>query len=170
MADQRRTLHDQVEQTPEEDIDYLLGLISRFLHLPESSASQQIVFEPVPPGSKTADEMKEQRQQVLDRLRARRSEMITRAMGDTVTRLGIDLNKIGEGSMSWSGSAGKSEYFTCSWFEGPLFNRLSMFRVKERRVVTLERCHISKTQPELAYKVRILTPIADVGKELAVPI
>ena len=167
-------LHHQVEQIPEEDIDYLVDLISRFLHGTESPASQHIVFEPVPPKSNTADEMEEQRQQVqqmqqvLDRLRARQSKMIKRVIGDTVTRLGIDLNKIGEGSMSSSSSGSRLEYFTCSWFEGRLFNRLSMFPIKGQRVVTFERCHISNTQPELAYKVRVLTPIADVEKELVV--
>lgn len=170
MTDQRKALHDQVEQAREEDIDCLVGFISRFLRPLESPASQRIVFEPMPPGSKAAAEIEEQRQHALARLKARQSEMITRSIGDTVTRLGIDLNEIGEGPCSWSASGGKSANFTCSWFEGRVFNRLSMFHLKEQQVVTFERCHISETQPELIYKVRVLTPIADLEKELTVPI
>lgn len=44
-----------------------------------------------------------------------------------------------------------------------------MFHLKEQRVVTFERCHISEEQPELIYRVRVLTPNADVEKELTVP-
>ena len=170
VTDQRKALHDQVEQTLEEDIDCLVNFINRFLHPLESPESQRIVFEPVPPGSKAAAQIDEEWQQALARLGARQSEMITRFIGDTVTRLGIDLNKIGEDPCSWSASSGMSATFTCSWFEGRLFNRLSMFYLKEQQVVTLERCHISETQPELIYKVRLLTLIGDVEKELTVPI
>jgi len=170
MTDQRKALHYQVEQAREEDIDPLVDLINRFLHPLESPASQQIVFDPVPPGSKAAAEIEEQRQQALARHSARQAEMITRSIGDTVTRLGIDLNKIGEGRCSWSASRGKSGSFTCSWFEGVVFNRLSTFYLKEQQVVTFERCYISEAQPELIYKVRVLTPIADLEKELTVPI
>jgi len=170
MTDERKALHDQVEQTREEDIDDLVGLINRFLRPRESSPSPGIVFEPVPRGSKAAAEIEEQRQAAVARLRARQFEMITRSIGHAVTRLGIDLNKIGEGLRSWSRSGGESAAFTCSWFEERVFNRLSMFHLKELQVVTFERCRISETQPELIYKVRVLTPIADLEKELTVPI
>lgn len=166
----KERLHDQVEQAREEDIDCLAELMDRFLHPLESPASQRIVFEPVPPGSKAAAEIEEQRQHALARLRASQSEMITRYIGDTVTRLGIDLNKIGEVPCSWSASGGKSADFTCSWFVGRVFNRLSMFHLKEQQIVTFEQCHISETQPELIYKIRVLTPIADLEKELTLPI
>lgn len=96
--------------------------------------------------------------------------MITRYIGDTVTRLEIDLNRIGEGRGSWFASGGKSADFSCSWFEGRVFNRLGVFHLKQQQVVTFERCHISEPQPELIYTVRVLTPIADVEKELTVPI
>jgi hypothetical protein len=76
MTDQRKALHDQVEQAREEDIDHLIELINGFLHPLESPASQGIVFEPVSPGSKAAAEIEQQRQRVLARLRAERSEMI----------------------------------------------------------------------------------------------
>jgi hypothetical protein len=170
MTDQRKALHDQIEQTPEEDLDRLVGLISSFLHPQESPPSQGIVFEPVPAGSKRAAEVERQRQEALARHRARQSEMIARSIGDTLPRLGIDLNKIEEGLCGWSASGLKLANFTCTWFEGRVFNRLNMFHLKEQKVVTLERCHISETQPELVYKVRVLTPIADGGKELTVPI
>ena len=170
MTDQRKALHDQVEQTREEDIDYLIELIERFLHPSESTASQQIVFDPLPPGSKPAAEIEEQRQAARARSRARQLEMITRSIGDTVTRLGIDLNTIGKVSSSWSSSGGKSAECTFSWFVGRLFNRLSMFHVQEQQIVTFERCHVSERRPELIYRVRVLTPIADLEKELTVPI
>jgi uncharacterized protein YodC (DUF2158 family) len=96
--------------------------------------------------------------------------MITRSIGDTVTRLGIDVNKIGEGLCSWFASGGKSAHYTCTWLEGRVSNRLSSFHLKEQQVVTFERCHISERQPELIYKVRVLTPIADLEKELTVPL
>ena len=96
--------------------------------------------------------------------------MITRFIGDTMTRLGIDLEKIGEASYSSSTLRGKSVAFTSSWFVGRVFNRLSMFYLKEQQVVTFERCHISETEPKLIYKVRVLTSIADLEKELTVPI
>lgn len=96
--------------------------------------------------------------------------MITGSIGDALTRLGIDLNKIGEVGGSWSTSGGELANFTYTWFEGRVFNRLSMFRLKDRQVVTFERCHIAGTQPELMYKVRVLTPSADAEKELTVPI
>ena len=83
MTDQRKALHDQVEQAREEDIDFLVDLINRFLHPLESPASQSIVFDPVPPGSKAAAEIEEQRQHALSRFRARKSEMIARFIGDT---------------------------------------------------------------------------------------
>ena len=169
MTEQRQALHDQVEQTREEEIDRLVGLINRFLHPLASPAPPRIVFKPVPPGSKAAAEIEEQRQQALARLRAEQSEIITRYIGQTVTRLGIDLGKIWEGRCSWQ-SGGKPEYFTCSWFEGRVFNRVSTFHLKERQVVTFERCHLSENQPELIYKVRVLTPAGDVEKELTVPI
>jgi hypothetical protein len=170
MNNQRKALHDQVEQTREEDIDPLVGLIDRFLHPSESPASGRIVFEPVPPGSQAAAEIEEQRRQVLARHRAEKSEMIIRSFGDTVTRLGIDLNEIGEGPCGWSASGGKLAHASCSWFVGRVFNRLSMFYLKEQQVVTFERCHISETQPELIYKVRVLTPSDGLEKELTVPI
>jgi len=108
MTDQRKALHDQVEQVREEDIDYLLGLLDRFLHPSESPASQGIFFDPLPPGSKAAGEIEEQRQHVLAQLRARQSEMITRFIGDALPRLGIDLDKIGEVSCGSSTLRGKS--------------------------------------------------------------
>lgn len=170
MTDQRKELHDQVEQTREEDIEGLVDLINRFLHPPESPPSQRIVFEPVPPGSKAAPEIGEKRPHALARIRASRSEMMARSIGVTVTRLGIDLNSITEGFCSWSGSGDKSSEFTCSWFEGRVFKRLSMFHVNQQQVVTFERCHVSETRPELIHKVRVLTPTADLEKELTVPI
>jgi hypothetical protein len=170
VTDQRKALHDQVEQTLEEDIDCLVDFINRFLHPLESPESQRIVFEPVPPGSKAAAEIEEQRQQALAQLNVEQLDRISGLIGDTVIRLGIDLNKIGEGFRRSSSAGGMSPNFTCSWFEGRLFNRLSMFYLKEQQVVTFERCHISETQPELIYKVRVLTPIADIEKKLTVPI
>lgn len=170
MTDQRKALHDQVEQTREEDIGFLIDLINRFLHPSKSAASQRIVFDPIPPGSKSAAEIEEQRQHGLAGLSARQSELITRYIGDKVARLGIDLNKIGEAPGGWSASGGKSASFACSWFEGRVCNRLSTFHVKEQQVTTFERCHISETRPELIYRVRVLTPIADLEKELTVPI
>lgn len=170
MTDQRKALHHQVEETREEDIDFLVDLVDRFLHPLKSPASQRIVFDQIPPGSKAAAEIEEQRQHGLARLRARQSGMITRYIGDTVTRLGIDLNKIGEASGSWSAFGGKSAGFTCSWFEGRVSNRLTTFHLKEQQIVSFQRCHISETQPEMIYKVRVLTPIADLEKELTVPI
>jgi hypothetical protein len=130
-----------------------------------------MVFDPVPPGSITAAEIEEQRQQALAQLRASQSEMITRSIGRTaVTRLGIDPNKIGEDRCSWSSSGRKSANFSASWFEGRIFNRLGMFHLKEQQVVTFERSHISETGPELIYKVRVLTPIGDLEKELTISI
>src|SRR5689334_8422970 len=154
MTDQRKELHDQVQQTPEEDIEDLVGLINRFLHPSESPSSQRIVFEPVPPGTKAASEIEEKRRHALARIKASRSEMIARSIGATVTRLGIDLNDMTEGPCNWSGSGDKSLEFTRSWFEGRVFNRLSMFHINEQQVVTLERCHVSETRPELIHKVR----------------
>lgn len=171
MTGERKSLHDQVEQVREEDIDYLAHLINRFLHPSESPVSQGIVFDPVPPGSIIAAEIEEQRQQALAQLRESQSEMITRSIGRTaLTRLGIDPNKIGEDRCSWSSSGGKSANFSASWFEGRIFNRLGMFHLKEQQVVTFERSHISETEPELIYKVRVLTPMGDLEKELTVSI
>jgi hypothetical protein len=171
MTDQRKSLHDQVERVREEDIDYLADLITRFLHPAESPESQGIVFDPVPPGSITGAEIEEQRQQALAQLRASQSEMITRSIGRTaITRLGIDPSKIGEGRCSWSSSGGKSANFTASWFEGRIFNRLGTFHLKEPQVVTFERAHISERERELIYKVRVLTRIGDLEKEVTVSI
>jgi hypothetical protein len=171
MTDERKALHDQAEQVREEDIDCLADLINRFLHPLESPASQRIVFDPLPPGSITPADIEEQRQQAMARLRARQSEMITRSIGNTaMTRLGIDPNKIGGDRCSSSSSGGKSANFTASWFEGRVFNRLGMFHLKEQQVVTVELCLISEAQPELIYKVRVLTPNIDVEKELTVRI
>jgi hypothetical protein len=94
-----------------------------------------------------------------------------------MTRLGIDLDKIGEGCsgcFTFGGEAGtsvgKPAEFTRSWSEGRVFNRLSMFRLMGQQVVSFERCHISETQPELIYKIRVLTPVAEVEKQITVPI
>jgi len=87
-----------------------------------------------------------------------------------VTRLAIDLNTIGEDYCSSSTSDGKSEYFTCRWFDGRLFDRLSTFHLKQQQVVTFERCQVSETRPELFYNVRVLTPSDDLQKELTVPV
>lgn len=170
MTNQRKALHDQVEQTLEEDIDRLADFINRFLHPSESPESEGIVFDLMPPGFEGAAEIEQQRQDMLAQLRARQAEMITHYIGDTVTCLGIDLNKIGEASYGSSASRGKTTNLTCRWLEGRVSNRLSMFHLKEQRVVTFERCHISATAPELIYKVRVLTPIADLEKELTVAI
>ena len=165
MTDRRKALHDQVEQTREEDLDYLIDLVNRFLHPSDSPAPQRIVFEPIPPGSRAAAEIEGQRQQALAGIKARQLEMITLSLGETVTRLGINLNRIGGAIRSSSASSGKSANFTCSWLEARVSNRLSMFYLKEQQVVTFERCHISETQPELIYKVRVLTPTADLEEE-----
>jgi len=170
MIDERKALHAEVEQVREEDIDCLVDLINRFLHPLESPASAGIVFNPVPPGSEAAAEIEKQRQHALAQLRARKSEMITRSIGDTMTRLGIDLDKIGEASYSSSTVHGRLVAFASSWFVVRVLNRLSTFYLKEQQVVTFERCHMSETKPELIYKVRVLTPVADVEKELTVPI
>jgi hypothetical protein len=170
MTDQRKALHDQVEQTREEDIDRLVGFINRFLHPLESPESEGIVFDLMPPGFEAAAEIEQQRQDELAQLKARQAEMITRFIGDTVTRLRIDLNNIGQASCGWSASRGKTTDFTCRWFEGRVCNCLSMFLLKEQQIVTFERCHISETKPELIYHVRLLTPIADLEKELTVAI
>lgn len=69
----------------------------------------------------------------------------------------------------WSASGGKSAHFTYSWFEGRVFNRLSVFRLREQQVATFERCHVLESQPDLIYKVRVLTPTADLEKEFTVP-
>jgi hypothetical protein len=159
-----------VEQTLEKDIDRLVGFINRFLHASESADSEVIVFDRMPPGFEAAAEIEQQRQDALAQLRARQAELITRFIGDTVTRLRIDLNNIAEASCGWSASRGKTTDFTCRWFEGRVSNRLSMFRLKEKQVVTFERCHISETEPELIYKIRVLTPIADLEKELTLAI
>ena len=60
--DERKNLHDQVEQVRVEDIDYLADLINRFLHPSESPVSEGITFDPIPPESITAAELEEQRQ------------------------------------------------------------------------------------------------------------
>lgn len=96
--------------------------------------------------------------------------MITRHIGDAVARLGIDLNKIAEAPCSWSALGGKSAGFMCSWLEGRVFNRLSMSQLKGQQLVTFERCHLLETQSEVIYKVRLVTPLADLEKELTVPI
>jgi len=170
MTDRREELHDQVDKIREGDIERLIDLINRFLHQSESGASQGMVFEPLPPGSKEGAEIEQQRQHALAQLRASRSEMIARSLGAAVTRLGLDLNNITEGSYSWSSSGDKTLGLTCSWFEGRVYLRLGMFHVNEQQVVTFERCHVSETRPELTYKVRVLTLTADAEKELTVPI
>lgn len=170
MTDQRKELHNQVEQSREEDIGVLVGFIKRFLHPSESPSSQQMVSEPVPPGSNAAHEIEERRQQALARIRVSRSEMIARSLGATVTRLEIELNDITEGACSWSDSSDKPSEFTCSWFDGRAFNRLSMFHVDEQQVVTFEQSHVSEARSELIHNVRVLTPTADSKKELVVPI
>jgi len=170
MVDERKALHDQVEQVREDDIDRLIDLINRFLNPSESPASRGIVFDPVPSGSKAAAKTEKQRQHALSQLRARQSEMISQSIGDTMTRLGIDLDNICEASSSSSTVHGNLAAFASSWFVGRVFNRLSTFYLKEQQVVTFERCHISETKPELIYKVRVLTPIADLEKEITVPI
>jgi hypothetical protein len=113
--------------------------------------------------------MERQRQQILDGLRASESDKIRSAIGHEVSRLGIDLNQIGQGASSWSGSRDQSEEFTRSWREGRVFNRLSMFHIKEQKIVMLERCYFTETQPDLIYKVRVLTPLAEAEKDLTVP-
>lgn len=171
MTDERKSLHDQVEQIREENIDYLADLINRFLHPSESPVSQGIFFDPMPPGFITAAEMEEQRQQARAQLRASQAEIITRSIGrSAVTRLGIDPNKIGGDRCSWSSSGGKSANFSASWLEDRIFNRLGMFHLNEQQVVTFERSHIPETEPELIYKVRVLTPTGDLEKELSVSI
>ena len=165
MTDERKALHDQVEQVREEDIDHLVDFINRFLNPSEwSGTSAGIVFHPVPPGSKAAAEIEKQRPHAQSQFRAKQSEMIARSIGDAVTRLGIDLDNIAEASYGSSTLRGKLVDFSSSWFVGRVFNRLSMFYLKEQQVVTFERCHISETQSELIYKVRVLTPIADLRK------
>ncbi|MFL6451116.1 MAG: hypothetical protein ACJ746_26070 [Bryobacteraceae bacterium] len=171
MIDERKVLHDQVEQVREDDIDRLEDLINRFLHPSlESSESAGIVFEPVPPESEMAAKIEKQRQRYLSRDRVRQRQMIRQSIGDTVTRLAIDLNDIDQVTYSSSTAYRKLEAFSSSWFVGRVFNRLSTFYLKDQQVVTFERCHISETEPELIYKVRVLTSIADSEKEITVPI
>jgi hypothetical protein len=171
MTDERKSLHDRVEQVREEDIEYLADLINRFLHPSESPVSEGITFYPMPPGSITAAELEEQRQQALAQLRASQSEMITRSLGrSAVTRLGIDPNKVGGERCSWSSSGGKSPNFSASWFEDRIFNRVGMFHLNEQQIVTFERSHIRETAQELIYKIRVLTPTGDLEKELSVSI
>ena len=46
---------------------------------------------------------------------------------------------------------------TCNWFENPIFKRLSTFYLNEQQIVVFETCHGVEKQPELMYKVRVLT-------------
>ena len=170
MTEERKALHDLVDETPEEDIDDLLEFVNRLLHPSESPASQGIVFERVPAGSQEADELEERRRHMLADFKARQADMIARSIGDTVDRLGIDLNDITDGLASWSGSGGKPTEFSCRWTTARVLNRLGIFDLNKQRVVTFDRCHISETRRELIYKVRVLTPTAESEKELTVPI
>ncbi len=96
--------------------------------------------------------------------------MVARLIGPAIARLGLDLNNIADGPCSWSKSGDNSEQFTCGWLAEQVFRRVRMFRIRKQRVVTFETCHMSETQAELTYKVRVLTPTADLEKELTLPI
>lgn len=168
QSEQRKALHDQVEQIPDPDIDDLVRLISAFLHPSEPDTSRRITFRPIPPGSKTAAEIEQQRQQALADLRARQSDFIARSIGDGIKRLRIDLNKVVEGSTSSYGSGDASGELTCTWLEEGVFNRLGMFHLENERILTLESCHIAGREPDLIYKVRVLTKLTDLERELTV--
>ncbi len=170
MTDQRKALHDQVEETLEVDVDRLVEFVNRFLHPAESAGPETMVFERMPPGFAAAPEIERQRQEALANIRATQSEMIARVAGDAITRLGIDLNKIQTTAWGCSEQRGQTTSFECRWFEGPVSNCLSMFRLKEEKIVTFEQCHLSEGRSELIYKVRVLTPNAETEKKLTVAI
>lgn len=169
-SEQRKALHEQVEQVHDRDIDHLVRLMRAFLHPSEPDTSHRITFRRIPPGSKAAAEIEQQRQQALAALKARQSEIITRSVGDGIKRLRIDLNKVVGGSSSWSGSGDAAGELTCNWLEEGVFNRLGMFHLENQRILTLERCHVAGRDAELVYNLRVLTQLTDLERELTVPL
>jgi hypothetical protein len=112
MRDDRQTLHELVEQAPEEDLPRLVDLVNRFLHpLDFPLGGEGITFYPKEPGTPASepDEMEQQRRFLLweAHSESRWNQLLRQQHRRVVERLGLDQESLG--MPRGGGAAGGSE-------------------------------------------------------------
>jgi hypothetical protein len=176
MSDDRKALHELVDQAPEEALPRLLAWLTRLLYPSESSgASEMITFFPTEPGTADPEATSEAEREWRERFTAeadldRTSEWVEQRVLRAVERLGLSRESLGRPlGQSASGTAESFLELQCDWQAGPRRHRLSTFYLEKQEIITFERAQVSEAGSELLYQVRVLTPKGEAEGELKVP-
>jgi hypothetical protein len=175
MRDYRQTLHELVEQAPEEDLPQLVDLMKRFLHpLDFPLQGEVITFVPKEPGTPASepDEIEQRRRTLLWEAHSgsRWNQLVRQQRRRAVERLGLDLESLGmpRGGGSSGGSNDTVEQWS-DWQAGSRRHRLRTFYLQGQEVITFERAQVSETGSELIYTLRVLTPNGEAEGEVRLP-
>jgi hypothetical protein len=180
MRDDRQTLHDLVDQAPDEQLPRLLDLVSRFLHpVGSPSESESITFvpttsRPVDPEAARRADIERRRRRLLGEgpFETSASRLVRQYLLPALGRLGLsEENLIAyPGGYGGSVTAEGFQYIERHWQEETSRHRLSAFALQGQEIVTYKRAQISEAGTELLYRVRVLTPAHEAEFELHIPL
>ena len=165
MSDQRKALHDLIEEAQDEDLPLLAELVARF------QRPLDFALRPVDTAS-PQDELERRRQELIVEAHshARWTHLERQHNANTAKRLGIDSTRIACAAGGGSMGDGDSVEITRHWSEGSAFCRLNTFHVENHEIITFDKAKISDSGSEVIYKLRVLTPIAESEADLNVPL
>jgi hypothetical protein len=165
MSDQRKALHDLIEEAREEDLPALGELVARF---------QRPLDFPLEQGSTSSLQTgpARRRQELILEAHgaARGSHVFRQHNANTAKRLGIDPALIEFGAGSGSIGEGDSVEISRQWPEGPAFCRLNTFHLENQEIITFDKAEISNSGSEVIYKLRVVTAKAESETDLNVPL
>lgn len=165
MSDQRKKLHDLIEEAREEDLPLLGELVARFqrpLDFPLRSVSTDSL--------QTGPARRRQELILEAHMHARSTHLERQHTANTANRLGIDPARIKFAAGGGSIGEGDSVEMNRHWSDGSAVYRLNTFHVEGQEIITFDKAEISNSGPEVIYKLRVLTANAESETDLNVPI
>jgi hypothetical protein len=177
MSDDRRALHELVDQAPEEVLPHLLGWLTDLLHPSESSeVGGLITFFPTEAETTDPAATSEAEIERLPPLPAgadlgmagRVEQDLARALG----RLGVRPESLGmQVGQSASGTREGFLELQCDWQAGlRRRHRLGTLYLEKQEIITLERVQVSEGGAQLDYRIRVLTPAGEEAGEFRIPL
>ncbi len=165
MSDQRKALHDLIEEAREEDLPSLGELVARF------QRPLDFPLQPIPTASLQTGPARRRQELILEAQGAARGSHVFRQHNaNTAKRLGIDPALIEFGAGSGSIGEGDSVEISRQWPEGPAFYRLNTFHLESQEIITFDKAEISNAGSEVVYKLRVVTANAESETDLNVPL
>ncbi len=162
MSNQRKVLHDLIDEAQEQDLPLLAELVARFQHPLEPRKAARAA----PPNS----ELTRRRQDLISEVHvdARTNHLFREHDARTAKRLGVDPSVIEFGG--GSGSIGESDEVEISrhWVKGQAVSRLNTFHLESQEIITFDKAEVSSSGSEIIYKLRVLTAKAESETELNV--